>query len=98
MTKRVVRVGGVHEPFNLPWILAFEADAFAELDIEVTFSTYAGGTGELVGALEDGFIDLATDKHLVDVTQDDDEIAATFDECGNQVLESLDRDPTHLDP
>lgn len=60
MTKRVLRVGGVHEPFNLPWILAFEADAFAELDIEVTFTTYPGGTGELVGALEDGFIDLAT--------------------------------------
>lgn len=57
---RVLRVGGVGEPFNLPWILAFEADAFAELDVEVTFSSYDGGTGALTGALEEGFIDLAT--------------------------------------
>lgn len=57
---RVLRVGGVHEPFNLPWIRAFEAGAFASLGIEVTFSAYAGGTGALVDALEDHRVDLAT--------------------------------------
>ena len=57
---RVIRVGGVEEPFNLPWLLAFEDDAFAPLGIEVTFTNYAGGTGALVGALEDRMIDLAT--------------------------------------
>jgi len=57
---KILRVGGVKEPFNLPWLLAFEDDAFASLDIEVTFSNYAGGTGALVGDLEDGIIDLAT--------------------------------------
>jgi len=57
---RVLRVGGVKEPFNLPWLLAFEDDAFASLDAEVTFTHYEGGTGALVGALEDGFLDLAT--------------------------------------
>jgi len=57
---RVLRVGGVDEPFNLPWIMAFEDDAFATLGLEVTFTAYAGGTGALVGALEDRFIDLAT--------------------------------------
>ncbi len=57
---RVLRVGGVDEPFNLPWLLAFEADAFADLGLEVTYSNFAGGTGALVGALEDGMIDLAT--------------------------------------
>lgn len=57
---RVLRVGGVAEPFNLPWLLAFEASAFAELGVEVTFSHYAGGTGELIGALDDGSVDIAT--------------------------------------
>lgn len=57
---RVLRVGGVQEPFNLPWMLAFEDDAFASLDAEVTFSHFDGGTGELVGALEERTIDLAT--------------------------------------
>jgi len=57
---RVLRVGGVEEPFNLPWLLAFEDNAFAHLGIEVTYTNYAGGTGALVGALEDQFIDLAT--------------------------------------
>jgi len=57
---RVLRVGGVNEPFNLPWLLAFEDNAFAGLGIEVTFSHFAGGTGALVGALEDHTVDLAT--------------------------------------
>ena len=57
---RVLRVGGVEEPFNLPWLLAFEEDAFASLGAEVTFSHHDGGTGELVSALEDRTIDLAT--------------------------------------
>lgn len=57
---RVLRIGGVNEPFNLPWLRAFEENAFAPLGIEVTFTDYAGGTGALVGALETGIIDLAT--------------------------------------
>ena len=57
---RVLRVGGVEEPFNLPWVLAFEDDAFASLGLEVTFTNYAGGTGALVHGLEEGMIDLAT--------------------------------------
>ena len=60
MARRVIRVGGVHEPFNLPWIRAFDADAFADLGLEVTFEEFAGGTGALVEALENGTIDLAT--------------------------------------
>ena len=51
MTKRVLRVGGVDEPFNLPWLLACDADAFAELGVEVSYANYAGGTGALVAAL-----------------------------------------------
>jgi len=57
---RVLRVGGVDEPFNLPWIRAFERDAFRKLGVEVVFETFAGGTGALVRALESQSIDLAT--------------------------------------
>lgn len=57
---RVLRVGGVDEPFNLPWLRAFEDNAFADLGVEVTFTDFAGGTGALVSGLEDGLIDLAT--------------------------------------
>lgn len=60
MARRVIRVGGVHEPFNLPWIRAFDLDAYADLGLEVTFEEFAGGTGALVEALERGTIDLAT--------------------------------------
>ncbi len=60
MKRRVLRVGGVAEPFNLPWIQAFQGGAFRHLGIEVTFTEYAGGTGALVSALEDGEIDVAT--------------------------------------
>ena len=57
---RVLRVGGVDEPFNLPWLLAFEDNAFAPLDAEVTYTNYAGGTGALVRALEERMLDMAT--------------------------------------
>lgn len=57
---RVIRVGGVAEPFNLPWIKAFETGAFEPLGVEVVFTEYAGGTGAMVDALEAGEIDLAT--------------------------------------
>jgi len=60
MSPRILRVGGVKEPFNLPWITAFEAGAFSSLGLEVTFTEYAGGTGALVDALETGEIDMAT--------------------------------------
>lgn len=60
MTKRVLRVGGVEEPFNLPFIRAFERDAFAPLGVEVIFETFDGGTGAMVTALENHSIDLAT--------------------------------------
>jgi len=57
---RVIRVGGVEEPFNLPWLLAFEDNAFADLGAEVTFTNFEGGTGALVTGLEDAMIDLGT--------------------------------------
>lgn len=58
--SRVIRVGGVEEAFNLPWLLAAETGAFSHLDVDVTFTNFAGGTGALVRGLEDDQIDLAT--------------------------------------
>lgn len=58
--SRVIRVGGVEEAFNLPWLLACETGAFADLGVEVTFTDFAGGTGALVRGLENDEIDLAT--------------------------------------
>ncbi len=58
--NRVLRVGGVDEPFNLPFIRAFEKNRFQDLGVEVTFTAFAGGTGALVKALEDHTLDLAT--------------------------------------
>ena len=55
-----VRVGGVHEPFNLPWLLAAEAGEFERIGVSLDFCAVAGGTGALVGALDDGSLDLAT--------------------------------------
>lgn len=57
---RVLRVAGVEEPFNLPWILAFERGLFEHLDCEVPFTLAPGGTGELIERLENGSADIAT--------------------------------------
>lgn len=61
MTKlQPLRVGGVPEHFNLPWLLAIESGAFAEVGADVTWVDYPGGTGALTSALTDGELDLAT--------------------------------------
>lgn len=58
--RRVIRVGGVDEHFNLPWKLAIEAGAFETLGIDVQWTNCPGGTGQIADALESGSIDLAT--------------------------------------
>ena len=55
-----VRVGGVPEHFNLPWIEALEAGAFDHLDRDVEWIDHPEGTGSLIEALESGEIDMAT--------------------------------------
>jgi len=54
-----LRVGGVPEHFNLPWILAGEQDLFHGLDVDVSFTEYGGGTGHLTKALDAGKLDVA---------------------------------------
>ncbi len=55
-----VRIGGVPEHFNLPWILAIEDDLFSHIGVDVEWIDYPGGTGEIMRALEDDEIDVAT--------------------------------------
>jgi len=49
----------VPEHFNLPWHLAIEAHAFDELDVDVEFIEYPGGTGAMTKALSDGQLEVA---------------------------------------
>ena len=55
-----VRIGGVPEHFNLPWLLAIEERAFEPLELEVEWVDFPGGTGDIMAALDAGEIDLAT--------------------------------------
>lgn len=53
------RVGGVPEHFNLPWYRAAERDVFAGTSVDYSWRTYAGGTGQMLAALEADEIDVA---------------------------------------
>ncbi len=55
-----VRIGGVPEHFNLPWILAIEDGFFSHIGIDAKWIDFPGGTGAIMRALDDGEIDMAT--------------------------------------
>lgn len=59
MTKKQIRVGGVPEHFNLPWHFAVDKGLFDDLDVEVSFHEYPGGTGAMTAALSEGELDVA---------------------------------------
>ncbi|MFN8775595.1 MAG: ABC transporter substrate-binding protein [Flavobacteriales bacterium] len=52
-------IGGVPEHFNLPWQQAMLHDAFTGSGVDVAWTYYAGGTGALTEALQEGDLDLA---------------------------------------
>lgn len=58
MNRNVIRVGGVPEHFNLPWHLAIEGQRFETRGIQVEWTTFKGGTGQMTRALRDGQIDM----------------------------------------
>jgi len=53
-----IKLGGVPEHFNLPWHLAREGDAIADLD--TTWEDQPGGTGEMLRKLEAGDLDMVS--------------------------------------
>ena len=60
MEKKItLRIGGVPEHFNLPWQLALEHDVFGELNAQVSWTYFAGGTGVMTQALQEGDLDIA---------------------------------------
>lgn len=54
-----IRVAGVPEHFNLPWLLALERRAFVRAGIEVKWRTVPEGTGAMCRLLRSGEVDMA---------------------------------------
>jgi len=53
-----LRVGGVPEHFNLPWHLAMESGRFQDAGVHIEWTTFAGGTGQMSQALQNGDVDV----------------------------------------
>ena len=60
MSDATIRIGGVPEHFNLPWLVAIEESLFADAGYDVEWIDFPGGTGAIMKALEAGEVDLAT--------------------------------------
>lgn len=58
MKENTIRIGGVPEHFNLPVHLAIENGAFASRGLNIEWTTFKGGTGQMTKALRDGEIDI----------------------------------------
>ena len=57
-----LRIGGVPEHFNLPWLLAIEEGELTSVhpDVQPEWTDFPGGTGAIMEALDRGELDLAT--------------------------------------
>lgn len=58
MSQTQIRIGGVPEHFNLPIHLAIEDGRFAKRQVDIQWTTFKGGTGQMTRALRDGEVDL----------------------------------------
>ena len=56
---RKVRIGGVPEHFNLAWYLTLKEGSYKKEGINLRWSDYHGGTGEMSAALRNDEIDIA---------------------------------------
>jgi sulfonate transport system substrate-binding protein len=54
-----IKIGGVPEHFNLPWVMALEQNKFRGLPAEISWNYYPGGTGAMTQALARGELDIA---------------------------------------
>ncbi|MEM8906993.1 MAG: ABC transporter substrate-binding protein, partial [Bacteroidota bacterium] len=67
-----IRLGGVPEHFNLPIHLAREAGHFAQRGVDLKWTTFRGGTGQMTRALREGTIDvciLLTEGIIADIVK-----------------------------
>ena len=58
MANSKIRIGGVPEHFNLPVHLAIEEGKFKEKKVDVEWTTFSGGTGQMTKALRNDEVDL----------------------------------------
>ncbi|MEM7103278.1 MAG: substrate-binding domain-containing protein [Bacteroidota bacterium] len=58
MKKDTIRIGGVPEHFNLPIHLANERGDFQSRGVQIEWTTFKGGTGQMTKALRDDEIDV----------------------------------------
>ncbi len=56
-TNKTIRLGGVPEHFNLPIHLAVENGSFRSRRIDIEWTTFKGGTGEMTKALRNDDVD-----------------------------------------
>lgn len=56
--NKAIRLGGVPEHFNLPIHLANEAGAFQSRGVEISWTDFKGGTGQMAKALREDEVDL----------------------------------------
>lgn len=54
-----IRLAGVPEHFNLPWHLAYEEGLFEQIEVDLEFTDFPGGTGAMSKALLDNETDMA---------------------------------------
>uniref|UniRef100_UPI0040472432 substrate-binding domain-containing protein n=1 Tax=Polaribacter sp. TaxID=1920175 RepID=UPI0040472432 len=54
-----IKVGGVPEHFNYPWYLTLKNKAYSPFDINIRWTDFPGGTGDMCKALRDGEVDIA---------------------------------------
>ena len=57
--KPLIKIGGVPEHFNLPWVEALEQNKFRHLPAEISWNYFHGGTGAMTQALSNGDLDIA---------------------------------------
>ncbi|HHG84545.1 MAG TPA: uracil-DNA glycosylase, partial [Bacteroidetes bacterium] len=72
MQNQKIRIGGVPEHFNLPIHLAIERGEFASRGVEIEWTTFKGGTGQMTRALRNGEIDaciLLTEGIIADIVK-----------------------------
>ena len=65
-----IRIGGVPEHYNLPIHLAKEQNAFAKRGIDLEWTDFGGGTGQMTKALREGEVDvcvLLTEGMIADI-------------------------------
>ncbi|GGH03448.1 ABC transporter substrate-binding protein [Polaribacter pacificus] len=54
-----LKIGGVPEHFNYPWYITLKNKAYTPFDINIRWTDFPGGTGDMCKALRSGDVDIA---------------------------------------